>query len=42
MQVGCLLSPCDLWWIFVFLSVSEEDQEAQFQEPDQEEAAGSV
>ena len=41
-QVGCLLSPCDSRWIFAFLSVSDEVQEAQFQEPDQEEAAGSV
>ena len=41
-QVACLLSPRDSWWIFVFLLVSDVDQEAQFQEPDQEEAAGSV
>ena len=42
MQVACLLSPRDSWWICEFLSVSDGDQEAQFQEPVQEEAAGSV
>ena len=41
-QVDCLLSLCDSRWIFAFLSVSDEIQEAQFQEPDSEEAVGSV
>ena len=41
-QVGCLLSLCDSRWKFVFLSVSEEIQEAQVLEPEQGEASGDV
>ena len=41
-QVGCLLSLCDSRWIFTFLSVSDEVQEVQVQEPEQGEASGDV